>query len=194
VLVHGLALSEAQQRRLVQAGAGLVWCPGSNFHLFGRTLDPKALNRLPRLALASDSRISGERDLLAELALARRLTGWDEPRLQALVGTQAANLLGLQDRSALKPGQLADVLLLPPGLPLSQARRSDVRGVLVGGELRYADPDLARAFGDAADLVPVRVDDKPKALLGSLADTLRGISLQEPGLSLASFIPIETFA
>ena len=195
VLVHGLALREAQQRRLVQAGAGLVWCPGSNFHLFGRTLDPDALSRLPRLALASDSRISGERDLLAELALARRLTGWDEPRLQALVSTQAANLLGLQDRGALEPGQLADVLLLPPGLPLSQARRSDVRGVLVGGELRYADPDLARAFGDAADLVPVRVDDKPKALLASLAATLRGISLQEPGLNLASSsIPIETFA
>ena len=184
VLVHGLALSEAQQRRLVQAGAGLVWCPGSNLHLFGRTLEVKALDRLPRLALASDSRISGEQDLLAELALARRLTGWDEPRLQALVSTQAADLLGLQDRGSLAPGHLADVLLLPPELPLSQARRSDLRGVLVGGELRYADFDLATAFGDAANLVPVRVDDKPKALLSSLAATLRGISLQEPGLGV----------
>ena len=40
LLVHGLGLSTAQQSRLVQAGAGVVWCPGSNLHLFGRTLEP----------------------------------------------------------------------------------------------------------------------------------------------------------
>ena len=193
VLVHGLALSEAQQRRLVQAGAGLVWCPGSSLHLFGRTLDAAALSRMPRLALGSDSRISGERDLLAELALARNVSGWSEARLEALVSTQAAELLGLPDRGALAPGQLADVLLLPPTMPLSSARRCDVRGVLVGGRLRYADPELAAAFGSRADLVPVRVDQTPKFLARALAEALRGADLQEAGLSVSPLVMEPSF-
>ena len=196
VLVHGLAMSAAQQQRLAQAGAGLVWCPGSNLHLFGRTLGAQALSRLPpqaRFALGSDSRISGERDLLAELALARSLSGWDEPRLEALVSTQAAELLGLPDRGTLAPGCLADVLVLPAGLPLSQATRSDVRLVLLGGEPRYADPELAAAFAADADLAPVLVDRRPKYLLGPLATALRGASLQEPGLSATPLV-METLA
>jgi len=192
VLVHGLAMSEVQRQRLVQTGAGLVWCPGSNLHLFGRSLGGETLARIPRLALGSDSRISGERDLLAELALARRLTGWSEPRLEALVSTQAAELLGLDDRGALRPGMLADLLVLPAGLPLSRASRGDVRAVLVGGELRYADPGLAAAFGPGADLVPVLVDQSPKFLARTLAETLRGAELQEAGLSFSPRV-METF-
>jgi cytosine/adenosine deaminase-related metal-dependent hydrolase len=184
VLVHGVGLGADQLRRLAQTGAGLVWCPGSNLHLFGRSLDAEALGRLPRLALGSDSRISGERDLLAELALAQRLTGWDEARLEALVTARAAALLGLADRGTLAPGRLADVLVLPAGLPLSRSTRADLRLVLLGGQPRYADPDLAEAFGADAGLVPVEVDARPKTLARTLVAALQGSALHEPGLTL----------
>ena len=184
VLVHGLALDAAQQRRLNQAGGGLVWCPGSNLHLFGRTLGAEALSRQTRLALGSDSRISGERDLLAELALARECVGWSEARLEALVTGRAAALLGLRDRGGLACGQLADVLVLPPGLALSQATRADVRLVLVGGEPRYADPDLLEELGAIDRLMPVRVDGHAKLLDAELVTTLRAAAVQEPGLDL----------
>jgi cytosine/adenosine deaminase-related metal-dependent hydrolase len=184
VLVHGLGLTSEQQRRLVQAGAGLVWCPGSNEHLFGRTLDVVALNGLPRLALGSDSRISGERDLLAELALARRLTQWSEDRLESLVTERAAALLGLLDRGVLAPGRLADVLVLPGALPLSGASRADVRLVLVGGMPRYADPELAAAFGPASGLAPLQIDGRPKYLAQALLTALQCSVLTEPGLAL----------
>lgn len=187
VLVHGVGLRADQQRRLAQAGAGLVWCPGSNLHLFDRTLDAAALARLPRLALGSDSRISGERDLLAELALAGRLSGWDEDRLEALVTRDAAALLGLHDRGVLVPGRLADILLLPAGQALSGSSRADIRLLLIGGRPRYADPDLAEVFESldpAAALAPVHVDGRAKRLARQLVAALRQSTLQEPGLLL----------
>lgn len=189
VLVHGLALSAEQHQRLAQAGGGLVWCPGSNLHLFGRTLSAAALALQPRLALGSDSRISGECDLLAELALARNCTGWDEARLESLVTEQAAALLGLPDRGRLQPGQLADVLVLPPGLPLSQARRQDLRLVLLGGRPRLAAPDLAAAFGAGSDLVPVMLDGQSTCLSRHLVVALHQALLQEPGVRLPAFVP-----
>lgn len=180
LLVHGLAMSVDQQRRLAEAGAGLVWCPGSNLHLFGRTLDPDGLFERGRLALGSDSRISGERDLLAELALVRELTGWSDERLEAWVTEGAARLLGLTDRGRLAPGLRADLVALPPGLALARAARADLRLVIVGGRPLYADADLGAMLG----LVPVRVDGRAKALAPHLVESLRATPLQEPGLEL----------
>lgn len=171
LLVHSLGLSAAQQRRLVQAGAGVVWCPGSNLHLFGRTLDPDWLLARGLLALGSDSRISGGRDLLAELALVRELTGWSDERLEAWVTEDAARLLGLHDRGRLEPGLRADLVALPPGLPLSRATRADLRLVVVAGRPLYADADLGEALG----LVPVRIDGRLKAIAPHLV-------VSEPGL------------
>lgn len=176
VLVHGLGLSLAQQRRLATAGATLVWCPRSNLHLFGRTLDPTCLAGERRLLLGSDSRISGSRDLLAELGLAAHLTGWPDERLIDWVTSQAATALGLHDRGRLAPGLRADLVALPPGLPLSQARRADLRLVMVGGRVLYADADLGEPLG----LVPVTVDGRPKALAPHLV-----ADLAEPGVEAA---------
>ena len=180
VLVHGVALDAAQQRRLVAAGAALVWCPTSNLHLFDRTPEVRALFDTRRLALGSDSRISGQGDLLAELRVAREVSDLDDAELQSLVTDRAAQVLRLPDRGVLTAGALADLVVLPAGLPLSRASRADIRLVLVGGVPRYADPDLAQALD--ADLVEVRVDGRRKCLARPLVDALRESPLHEPGL------------
>ncbi len=180
VLVHGVALDEAQQRRLVEAGAALVWCPTSNLHLFGRTPDFRALFDARRLALGSDSRISGQRDLLAELRVAREVSDLDDAELESLVTDRAAQVLRLSDRGVLAAGASADLVVLPAGLPLSRASRADLRLVMVGGVPRCADPDLAQAFD--ADLVEVRVDGRRKYLARALVDALRESTIHEPGL------------
>lgn len=175
LIVHGLGLSAAQQGRAVDAGAAVVWCPGSNLHLFGRTLDPAWLHAQGALLLGSDSRISGGRDLLAELALARELTGWDERVLERWVTQDAARRLGLHDRGRLAPGLRADLIALPAALPLSRATRADLRLVVVGGRPLYADADLGEALG----LVPVRIDGRRKAIAPQL-------QMAEPGLDIPS--------
>ena len=192
VLVHGVALRSRQQERLVKAGAALVWCPGSNLHLFERTPDIRFLFQHRRVALGSDSRVSGGRDLLAELDAARQAAQLDEAALESLVTDRAAEVLSLGDRGAIRPGALADLVVLPEGLALSRATRADIRLVLIDGVPRYADPDLARSFGGAADLAEVRVDGRRKYLSRSLVAALSAAQIHEPGLDVLHELTVRT--
>ncbi len=59
ILVHGVAITVAQWRRLSERGVGLVWCPSSNLYLFGQTVEIGALPSEVSVALGTDSTISG---------------------------------------------------------------------------------------------------------------------------------------
>lgn len=182
-LIHGVAFGEAQCRRLVELGAGVIWCPASNEFLFGETLRSKELIASGRLALGSDSRLTGSRDLLEELQVAHDTGLVPVEDLEPLVTRVAARLFGLHDRGTLEPGSLADLLVLPADLPLWRAARADIRCVLLGGRMMYGDADYARQLMAPGEALPVIVDGRPKMLLAPLARTLA--ETREPGVQLS---------
>lgn len=182
LLVHGVALDREQRRRLADAQAGLLWCPTSNLRLFGRSADVADLVARGRVALGSDSRLSGARDLLRELRVARELSGLDEASVQSLVTDSSARLLRTPDRGVLRVGALADLLALPRSMALSSADRGDLRMVMVGGRMRYGDSDCAHAIAPASQWLEVTVDGRRKVLDRSLAELLRRADVREPGL------------
>jgi len=49
VLIHGVALCPNGRQRVIEAGAGLVWCPSSNRFLFNTTADVRSFGRLCEL-------------------------------------------------------------------------------------------------------------------------------------------------
>lgn len=181
LLVHGIALTHVQQLKLLDAQAALIWCPSSNLYLFGRTADVEYLALRGRVALGSDSRMSGERDLLEEIRVARQVSGFDEPTLEALVTKFAARLLRLNDRGHLTVGARADLLLMPRDVPLSHGARADVRLVYVGGYPRYADPVYALQLAPRRNWVEIAVDGRRKFLHRSIADQIRAMNICEPG-------------
>ncbi len=185
LIVHGIALDRAQRMRLEGAAAGLIWCPSSNSRLFGRTAQVSELIRRGRVALGTDSRFSGSRDLLCELGVARETNALEAGTLESLVTRDAAALLRLADRGALRIGARADLLVLPGGMALSEASRADVRLVLLGGRALYADADYARIVAPAAHWAAVRIDGKPKMLESALVAALRTASVGEPGLEIS---------
>ncbi len=185
LLVHGIALDSDQRARLAQAAAGLIWCPSSNLQLFGRTADASELIRRGRVALGTDSRFTGSRDLLCELKAARNIGALAADTLESLVTGDAAALLRLADRGALKVGARADLLILPAGMPLSSASRADIRLVMLAGTALYADEDYARLLAPAAHWAAVRVDGKPKMLERRLVAALSTATISEPGLDIA---------
>jgi cytosine/adenosine deaminase-related metal-dependent hydrolase len=182
LIVHGIALDRAQRGRLERAAAGLLWCPSSNLRLFGKTADTAELIARGRVALGTDSRLSGGRDLLDELRVAAESSGLDDPTLESLVTGHSARLLRLSDRGTLKVGARADILILPAGTPLSGAVRADVRLVMVGGIVRYGDAHYACAAAPTSRWAQVRVDGKSKVLEAGLADLLADTGAREPGL------------
>lgn len=200
VLIHGVGLSAADRQRVIQRGAALVWCPGSNFFLLGATAEVKELAAQGRLALGSDSRLSGGRDLLDELRIARYC--WDAATLRPnsdaapqqltpaallrAVTCDAARILRLNEVGRIAPRMRADLVILPrpTGAPcdfIGRVRRDELRAVIVNGRLRIADPDFAPLLPDA---VPTRLDGRPKILARDLAQRYARCTIPEPGLQV----------
>jgi cytosine/adenosine deaminase-related metal-dependent hydrolase len=182
LLVHALALDEPQQRQLLDAGAGVIWCPSSNLRLFGRTTDVSVLLAHGRVALGTDSRLTAAGDLLQELRVAQRCAGFTEAALERIVTGDSARLLRLEDRGTLERGARADLLILPAGMPLTAARRSDLRLVMLAGEARYGDPEYLQVCGTPANFTAVQVDGCAKLLQRSLAALLVSGAMAEPGV------------
>jgi cytosine/adenosine deaminase-related metal-dependent hydrolase len=184
LVVHGVALGVGERRRLAAASAGLIWCPSSNFHLFGATADVADLVAAGRVALGTDSRLTGSRDLLEELRVAAEHVALTSEALQAMVTRGAAQLLRLTDCGVFTPGARADLLVLPAGVRLERAHRAQVRLVMANGIPVYGDPDLARALAPPEHWVEVGVDGRGKLLARFIADRLLSLEAEEPGLEL----------
>ena len=192
VLVHGVGLRERDIDRVIETGAAVVWCPTSNRNLLGRTLAPRRLQAAGRLALGSDSRLSGARDLLDELHAVVDVDGVGAREALALATTDAARVLRLPRRGHLGAGAHADLLIVADhggdaARSVAGIERSQIRAVVRDGVPRIADPDFADWF-DVAGVAtaPVMLDGKPKLLAKALADP--ALVEMEPGLGFASRI------
>jgi cytosine/adenosine deaminase-related metal-dependent hydrolase len=185
LIVHGIALDAERRARLDRAGAGLIWCPSSNLRLFGQTAAVERLAQQGRVALGTDSRLSGGRDLLEELRVARECSGLGDSLLESMVTWGGAGLLRLADRGALKPGLLADLVVVPAGRPLSELARTDIRLVVRGGIPRYADEAHAAILAPPGFWSRIRVDGCPRMLESTLARALSAAGCREPGVDIS---------
>ena len=189
VLIHGVGMSDAQVRRVIEVGAGVVWCPSSNLQLLGETLDPRRLFTAGRLALGTDSRLTGSRDLLSELRVAAEHSDLSPRELLQLVTCMGSGVLGMDGLGGLECGQAADLVLVrdrgdDPYRHLLQIERSDLRAVVRDGRPMITDPDFAGWFSALGiDAIKITLDGRPKLLassLGSGTELEPGITRQRP--------------
>jgi len=199
VIVHGVAIDDDGWRRVAKAGAGLVWCPASNDFLFGRSVPVRALldaggdgggggRAAINIALGTDSRVTGSRDLLDELRAGLAAAPVSAAELLRMVTTSAAALLHQPKSGRITVGGPADLVVIPPfgGDPaaaLLETTRRDIRLVMIGGRPLVADPDLAAVFqARRVKLRPLRVDMAPKVADSGLVRRLAGCPIVEPGV------------
>lgn len=186
VLVHGVGLGPGDVARVIERDAAVVWCPASNHALLGATLDPRRLRAAGRLALGTDSRLTGSRDLLDEMRGVILRGELDAGQLLELVTTAPARILRMPGRGNLDAGAQADLVVVrdtgaAAGHALPGLRRSELRAVVRNGLPCIADPDLAAWFElTGVDTVAVTLDGEPKLLAASLADP--EVMALEPGL------------
>lgn len=196
VIVHGVAIDGNGWRRVARAGGGLVWCPASNQFLFGRTalvrdsIDGADGARVP-VALGTDSRLTGSGDLLDELRAAREAVPMRDDALLEMVTCAAATLLRQPRAGRLAIGGPADLIVIPPlaeepGAALLEARRRDVRLVVLEGRPLLGDPHFAGVFSARRVTPrPLRVDAAPKLADSGLVRRIAGCPIEEPGVSAA---------
>ncbi len=188
VIVHGTGLTTADVESVIGRGAAVVWCPSSNVGMLGRTLDPRRLATAGRLALGTDSRLSGSRDILDELRTAAAQSDLSHLEILRLVTSGAARVLRLPVPN-LEPESAGDCLILhatrDPYETLVAARRADVRAVVRGGVPMIADPDFAEWFAHCGVATcAVVLDGRPKLMAAFLARP--DVIALEAGLSASS--------
>ncbi len=154
-ITHGVAFTATEFQTMAAAGMKLTWSPASNVSLYGATADiPTALDAGVTVALAPDWSMGGSQNLLDEMRFA---DAWDDahwnnrlaPRdLVTMTTKNAAAALGLASRiGQVKAGYLADLMVVnkTAGTPydaILAAKPSDVRLVMIGGQVLYGDTDL----------------------------------------------------
>lgn len=196
VIVHGVAIDENGWRRVGRAGGGLVWCPASNAFLFGRTALVREVledgdGARVTVALGTDSRVTGSRDLLDELREARGMLAVPPDALLGMVTGEAGKLLRQSRAGRLAVGGPADLVVIPPlaeapGAALLETRRRDVRFVAIDGRPLVGDPDFAAVF-QARKVTPrpLRVDGAPKLADSRVVRRIAGCPIVEPGVFAA---------
>jgi len=99
VLVHAVGFSQDGWALVRERGASIVWCPSSNLFTLGQTLPARELlgNGIP-LALATDSPLTAQGDLIDEIVLAAAHAGVRLECMVPLVTTSSAQMLRLNGR------------------------------------------------------------------------------------------------
>jgi cytosine/adenosine deaminase-related metal-dependent hydrolase len=163
VLIHGVGLDDADVTDIVRAGAGVVWCPSSNLSMLGRTIAPHRLRALfdaGCLALGTDSRLTGARDLLAELKVAAAHSDFSAHELLQLVTARARRLL--------RAARCDDCIIVrergaDPFCGFDGLQRAQLRAVVRRGEPFITDPDFADWFAALGiSCSTVCLDGQPK--------------------------------
>ena len=160
VPVHLVGVDAAGIKILRRAQVPFVWCPSSNFFLFGRTAPQELVDSGLPVLLGSDSLLTAAGTLLDELRVARSLGFLSDRVLEDAVGATAARSLGLPAPTFEPPGA-ADLVFLTR--PLFEAGACDVALVLVSGVPRFGDRRFAGLFeqcGVPTDTIVVRGVEK----------------------------------
>jgi cytosine/adenosine deaminase-related metal-dependent hydrolase len=192
VLVHGVGISAPQAAHVLAAGGSLVWCPSSNDFLFGQTARVRSFADARRLALGTDSRLSGQGDLLDELRVAATTDQLPAETLVRTVTIDAARLLRLDDAGRLARRGVADLTILrrrhrDPYQSIVTATRGDVVMTMIDGKPMFATPDMQPAFTATKQrCVAVCVDGSPRLLADWVAVRARRMRVTEPGLQVGA--------
>lgn len=190
VLVHGVALDPCQTDRVLAGGGSLVWCPTSNQFLFGRTADVRRFSDEGRLAVGTDSRLSGEGDLFDEMRAAHATRQVSAESITRAVTTNAAAVLRLACAGRLDAGAPADLTIIrrvteDPFESLATATRADLRLTMIEGVPLVADPGLACVFKARHEsAASARVDGAERLMANWIARRASTLSLREPGLEV----------
>ncbi len=148
VLVHGLALTPKAISLLNQRGASLIACPTSNYFLFSKALSGEQFASVQRIALGSDSPITGKGDLLDEIQYVRSKLGLDANSIYKMVTSNAADMLRLEYGSGqLKESGVAHLIAVragnkTPASTLSELNSKEIELVVRSGQVALASPTV----------------------------------------------------
>jgi cytosine/adenosine deaminase-related metal-dependent hydrolase len=197
VLVHGVAISGEQWRRMLESGASVVWCPASNDFLFGRTASVRTFldasdAAWAHVCLGTDSRVTGSQDLLDELRAAGASQAVSPNELLRMVTEAPARALNLAGAGRLVVGVPADFIVVPgrgadAARSLVASSRRDLLLVARAGKPLVGDAALSAVFvARCVTAQPVAIDGVERLVASHLARAIARCPIKEPGVECLS--------
>jgi len=105
--IHGISIDPDQAKKF----RALVWCPVSNYFLYGRTSNINELKGKTTILFGTDSNVSADWDLWRHLCFARDTGLLDDKELFRSITTEAAVVWKLKNKGTLAPGSIADIVI-----------------------------------------------------------------------------------
>ncbi|MGA9670119.1 MAG: amidohydrolase family protein [Terracidiphilus sp.] len=202
VLVHGLAIDQEGIAFMRDSRTSLIVCPSSNNFLFGRIPDISLLSGIEKIALGSDSPLTGDGDLLDEIRFVMRSCGISASTVYQMVTTIPAAILRLgHAEGSIRESGTSDLIAVPdscqdPADQLGKLSINDVEFVMIGGRVQLASEEILRRLPLAVrqGLEPLAIDgsvrwlrapvsallQKAEEILGNGQVRLGGRELQVP--------------
>jgi cytosine/adenosine deaminase-related metal-dependent hydrolase len=188
LLIHCIALSDNDIKKIAAAGASVSWCGFSNMFMFNVTCKVRKLMEAGvNMTIGTDSSATGTANLLAEIKydreLYRSLYGEDLPAkaIFNMITDNAAKAFWMDQKTGtLEEGKLADILVVrqkndDPYENLVNAAMEDIEllvleGTPIYGELRFLDV----CGGELpADYTQITVGNRPMFVKGDPAGLYR---------------------
>ncbi len=199
LMIHCIGFDDFDRKKVKESGASVVWCPYSNWFMYGRTAEiPEFLKAGINVTLGTDSCMSGSDHLLHEINfaydLARKLWGGIDPvQLYLMITENSAKALRQKLLGKLSAGYLADLLILRrskenPFENLVQATPKDILFLSREGKSLLAKSDM---WANEEEATEVRVEGEKRVLVGNIEkmkeeiDAILGYDKELP------FIPVD---
>ncbi|HUI30877.1 MAG TPA: amidohydrolase family protein [Candidatus Acidoferrales bacterium] len=105
--IHGIMMDERQAEHF----EALVWCPASNYFLYGSTPRVEKIKHHTAILFGTDSNVSADWNLWDHLRLARGSSQLDDRELYDALTSTAAKIWNLIGSGSLSPGCKADIVI-----------------------------------------------------------------------------------
>lgn len=173
VAVHVVGIHKGDVETLRRSNASVIWCPASNYFLFNKTAPVSSLVGKVRIALGTDSTITGSSSLFEELRAASREKSFTPKDLFGMVTDSPRRIFGLQpDAGSIVKNGRADLFLLPatemsPYSTLLHAEPGDITILFHRGKVLFHDTYLDKHFGHDIPSAPRVVLNKKTRWIAS---------------------------
>ncbi len=174
--IHGIAMNAEQSKNF----SALIWCPGSNLFLFGKTADISELKKHTRILFGTDSSLTASRNIFDNLREARGLGLLSDEELFLSVTQTAAEVWGINTCGKISAGNTADIVV---GRRKSDdlydsfynTDPEDIQLILKNGKIILFDHNLKDALADEiilSDFQKIKVNGRLKFAAYTISGTI----------------------